>query len=124
MTPRPRRLDHVGVFVSDLERTRAFLEDVLGLELAERDEDEHFRIVELKRGDAEVHLFEAKSGPTKPHVNHLAFEVERERFDAFLDHLRWRRVAFSGPHRFKDTKFVKFEDPDGLTWECICKDVR
>ena len=115
----PLKLDHIGVFVSDLERAREFYEATLGMQLVERDEDDSHHMMTLRAGDQEIHLFQPKSSRAA-HLNHVSYRIDAARFDDFVRGLESRGVAYSGPHRYRNTKFVKFKDPDGLIWECLC----
>jgi catechol 2,3-dioxygenase-like lactoylglutathione lyase family enzyme len=127
MLPLPSHdLDHIGIFVSDLDRSRAFYEQVLGMQLVERSEDADFWMLTLRSGDHEVHLFQPKSpGPAvTPRIDHLAYRIERRDLDAAMADLARRGIAYSGPHRYQDTSFIKFRDAAGLTWELICLDPR
>jgi len=115
------QLDHIGVFVRDLERARAFYEGVLGLELAARSEDEAFRIWTFRHGAFEVHLFEPKK-QGDPRIDHVAVRVSREELDEKIKELRGKEISFSGPHRFEGTTFVKVRDPDGSVFEWTALD--
>jgi glyoxylase I family protein len=110
-------LDHVGVFVSNLDDSKRFYVEVLGLDLIEEDEDEFVWMVSLKSKDQEVHLFKSKDPSTKAHLNHLAFRVSFDQLEALKSDLRNQGVKFSGPFKYKNTEFIKFKDPDGVTWE-------
>jgi catechol 2,3-dioxygenase-like lactoylglutathione lyase family enzyme len=114
-------LDHVGIFVDDLDNSRRFYETILGMNFVEKTEDEHVWMVTLKRGQQEFHLFKAKEGSPTPHINHLSFEVTSTEFESKILELGKSNVAISGPHFFQNTKFIKFKDPSGITWEWICK---
>jgi catechol 2,3-dioxygenase-like lactoylglutathione lyase family enzyme len=118
----PARLDHLGVFVTDLAKSRAFYETHLGMEFVESEEDEAFSIVTLRAGAQEVHLFQARQGPTKPHVDHASWRVDARRFAELRAQLAAAGVEVHGPYRYKDSQFIKFADPDGLEWEYIAAD--
>lgn len=83
---RVRQIDHVTLVVQELERSRRFYEDVLGMEAAQRP---GFRFPGLwfRAGATLVHLIEAhaESGPAEFFVpeqclisrtHHFAFEVD------------------------------------------------
>jgi len=115
-------LDHVGIFVSDLERARSFYQQNLNFEFVEEDEDETVWMMTLKGGGQEVHLFKAKSPGRSPHINHLAYRVSASQLESLMSDLKRRGVSFEGPERYKNTRFIKFKDPDGLVMEYICSD--
>lgn len=118
----PPRLDHLGVFVADIARSRAFYETHLGMEFVETDEDDAFRIVTLRAGAQEIHLFQAKGGPTTPHFNHASYRVDARRFAELRARLAAAGIEVGGPYRYKGSRFIKFKDPDGLEWEYIAAD--
>jgi len=115
-------LDHAGVFVDDLERARAFYERTLGMSFIENDEDDHVWMATLRSGAQEVHLFKSKTEAVRPHLNHLAFRVSKGDLAARLSALREEGIAFTGPHRYNNTSFSEFKDPDGLSSELIAVD--
>ena len=115
-------LHHIGIFVADLERSREFYEKHLGMQLVEQSEDDSAWMMTLQAGDQEVHLFQAKDTAARPHINHLAYWIDPEDLDPTMKDLTRRGIAFTGPHRYRNTVFIKFQDLDGITWECICQD--
>jgi catechol 2,3-dioxygenase-like lactoylglutathione lyase family enzyme len=120
--PRGARLDHIGVFVSDLQRSRRFYERHLGMELVGEGEDEGMSMVTMRSGTQEVHLFRPKSGDVVPRFDHVSYRVDARRFDEVRTELAAAGIACSGLHRYKNTRFVKFTDPDGLVWEYVTVD--
>ena len=91
---RPRRLGHVNLYVSELERSIAFYEKVCGIELVRREPDirggfhsngnthHDVGLIEVSRGvdrlgrDGKVQI--AASRGTKVGINHLGWEMENE----------------------------------------------
>lgn len=120
--PDEAALDHLGLFVTDLERSRAFYEEVLGMRLVDRDEDEGFFMLTLRGGAREVHLFQPKAPDVPARIDHIALRVGPDAFEWHMADLRRRGIPFSGPHRYRGTRFVKLADPDGLVWEYITED--
>src|SRR5256885_12054978 len=59
--PMPMRLDHLGIYVEDLDKALAFYCGVLGLDRPEvEDKPEHrMRIARVRLGDVELELIEA-----------------------------------------------------------------
>jgi catechol 2,3-dioxygenase-like lactoylglutathione lyase family enzyme len=112
-------MDHIGAFVSDLERAVAWCQDMLGMRLAAEDHDGGARMAVLRFGGQEVHLFEDKMGRTAPRLDHVAGRVRAPGLEEAMRRLGERGVAFSGPHTYQDTSFIKVRDPDGLVWELI-----
>jgi catechol 2,3-dioxygenase-like lactoylglutathione lyase family enzyme len=120
--PRRPRLDHVGVFVSDLGRARLFYERHLGMEFLEEGEDEGVAMVTMRSGEQEVHLFKSKRDAVPARFDHVSYRVDGRRFEELRSELAAAGVACSGPHRYQNTRFIKFSDPDGLVWEYVTVD--
>lgn len=92
---RPRRLAHVNLWVSDLERAISFYESVCGLELVRRERDlliafhsngnthHDIGIIEVSRGRDRYGrngmLQIPKTRGLAPGLNHLGWEMENER---------------------------------------------
>lgn len=112
------QIDHVALTVTDLKRSIAWYQDVLGLERKHQDEigDEP---AFLYAGGTALALFEAASAtPGKTPdtdtiaMRHLAFRVDRMNFELTQAELREAGVNF----QFADhdiSHSVYFKDPDG-----------
>ena len=123
------RLQHVGLIVSDLERSRRFYGDALGLEEVPRPPNFTFAGAWFRFGGTEIHLLaEADTtgragasdpGPSAAYglVAHVALEVED--FEAALARLRESDVPLiGGPMpRGDGVTQVFFRDPDGHVLE-------
>lgn len=121
-----KHVHHISFAVSDLERSRAFYEDVLGLETIERP-DFGLAGVWYRAGASEVHLIQTPDGvdagrpPGKlsPIANHQAFAIDDYR--ASLEALRGHglEVLETGPERGQ----LWVADPDGNVIELIAPPV-
>jgi catechol 2,3-dioxygenase-like lactoylglutathione lyase family enzyme len=123
------RLQHAGLIVSDLERSRRFYSDALGLEEVPRPQNFTFAGAWFRFGETEIHLLaEADTtgragardgGPSAAFglVSHIALEVED--LEAALVRLEENRVApIGGPmSRGDGVTQVFFLDPDGYVLE-------
>ena len=92
MAHRVTALHHVALPVSDLERSRRFYREVLGLAEIERPASFDFRGAWFALGDGQLHLIE-RQGATlrlgKPvDSRDVHFAVRVDDFDATLAHLR------------------------------------
>jgi catechol 2,3-dioxygenase-like lactoylglutathione lyase family enzyme len=114
-------LDHVAIEVADLDEAERWYADVLGLERAIPEWDPP-RV--MAAGGSGVALFPAAGGKVEPlpHMNHIAFRVDRASFDAARERLPARGVEL----RFSDhgqAHSVYFTDPDGHRLELTTYDV-
>ena len=119
-----KAIDHVTIVVNDLERSRAFYRDLLGMNETTRP-DFGFPGYWFQSGTTQIHLIESQKGCSVPgggldpeQVNagmthHFAFEVDdaREAHRHLVD--SGIRIQ-GGPHRRPDGCIqVWFYDPDG-----------
>ncbi|MDG2307975.1 MAG: VOC family protein [Candidatus Binatia bacterium] len=117
-----KRAHHVSVQITDLERSRAFYEGVLGFEETERP-DFGFPGVWYQLGDVQVHLIGEipgmdRSTPPKslsPAATHLAFQIDD--YQATLDAVTESGVEAFGLGEEVGQLFVR--DPDGNIIELI-----
>jgi catechol 2,3-dioxygenase len=91
--PRPRRLGHVNLFVSDLEASLAFYETVAGFEIVRREPEIGGGFLSNGATHHDIGLIQVAGGPltgrgghvqassgraNRPSLNHLAFEMASE----------------------------------------------
>lgn len=127
-----RRLDHAAVLVKDVERSRRFYGQVLGMEEVPRPSNFNFPGAWFRRGSAEVHLIgEAEHGRTaqvqpgnyRPdelstgHAAHIAFEVAD--LEEARRHLRDHNVEIVGGPRPRGDGVLQMYvcDPDDYVIE-------
>ena len=135
------RINHTGITVSDLQRSKRFYEDVLGFRSEVEDEkqgeavsavvgfpDTHLKIAMLSLGDTVIELIQYFH-PQPGHMQgrncdvgaaHIAFEtadIERSVQDLAAQGITSTPVFYvaSGPQ--KGRSFSYFADPDGITLE-------
>jgi catechol 2,3-dioxygenase-like lactoylglutathione lyase family enzyme len=118
------RLQHTGLVVADLERSRRFYGEALGLEEVPRPPNFTFAGAWFQCGDDQIHLLSegdttSRAGGPEPGpgaevglIHHLAFEVDD--LDAACDRLERHGVAlFGGPMPRGDGVMQVFVlDPD------------
>jgi catechol 2,3-dioxygenase-like lactoylglutathione lyase family enzyme len=121
----PARLNHTIVWCRDQKKSARFLTEVLGLPPPRR--FMHFLVVDLAN-DVSVDYYEEKDEPIA--LQHLAFLVEEDDFDAALERIRkrtkeiWADPAKTEPGRINHHfggRGVYFDDPDGHLFEIITK---
>jgi len=130
----PVTLHHVALYVSDLDRTRAFYCNVLGMHEISRPADFTFPGAYFKRGNAEVHVVvETTPGRTAElrtpwsadelrtgYCVHFAFEVPS--LDTYRDTLAAAGITPVGgpPIRADNVEQIYLADPDGHILELLC----
>lgn len=123
------RIQHVGLVVSDLERSRRFYAEALGLEEVPRPANFTFDGAWFRFGGTEIHLLveahttggagqgDAGAGAERGLTHHLAFEVDDLR--PALARLDEHGVALRGGPMPRGDGFTQafFLDPDGYVLE-------
>jgi catechol 2,3-dioxygenase-like lactoylglutathione lyase family enzyme len=123
------RIQHVGLVVSDLERSRRFYADALGLEEVPRPSNFTFDGAWFLFGGTELHLLseahttggagqgDAGAGASRGLTSHLAFEVDD--LEPALARLAEHDVELAGGPmpRGDGVTQVFFLDPDGYVLE-------
>lgn len=119
------RLNHTIVWCRDQKKSAHFLTEILGLPPPRR--FMHFLVVDLEN-DVSVDYYEEKEDPIA--LQHLAFLVREEEFDAALARVRehtkeiWADPAKREPGRINHHfggRGVYFQDPSGHLLEIITK---
>ena len=92
MVPNVTALHHVALPVSDLERSRRFYAESLGLREIERPAAFDFPGAWFALGDGQLHLIERRDGTTRGDrpldSRDVHFAVRVDDFDAMLAHLK------------------------------------
>jgi len=123
------RIQHVGLVVSDLDRSRRFYADALGLEEVPRPSNFAFDGAWFRFGGTEIHLLSdahATGGAGQPDpgkgaergmTHHLAFEVDD--LDGACARLTENGVSLAGGPMPRGDGYVQvfFRDPDGHVLE-------
>lgn len=120
-----RRIKETCIYVTDLERTKAFYTETLGLPLISLVKGRH---VFFRAGESVLLCFIADVTEAEkelpPHGArgsiHFAFEVESKEYDAALQKLRDAGVHILHEHTWKGgLRSFYFHDPDGNLLEVI-----
>jgi len=124
VTFRVDAIDHVEVFVRDIENAARWYADVLGLEEEARWDPEP---VFLAAGSSALALFRAK--PDAPLQrprdgcgwHRVAWATSKGGFESAQRHLSEKRIPFRGPIDHEIAWSIYFEDPDGNPLEITCE---
>jgi catechol 2,3-dioxygenase-like lactoylglutathione lyase family enzyme len=116
-------LHHAALTVADLDKSRAWYQDVLGLELAfdEAAEGRRACVLILPGSGQAIGLVEHGPGrrqpfdPTVVGLDHVAFTVgSREGLDDWASRLDAKGVSHSGAIDVPPGAILNFKDPDGI----------
>ena len=122
-------IDHVAVFVLDLEATAEFYVNVLGMPVmsvtSNRDsQDSTHMVVDIGNGVGfaffdfpHVERLKVPAPEGVGGIMHAAIPVQRARFDEIVGRLDGRQVDY---RRIEDSVYVR--DPNGLTLELMARD--
>ena len=125
---RPRKLGHVGIFVKDLERSKKFYTEVVGLKASDEfpgkavflycGHDHHdtvlFQLPTEKAG---------RSQNDRVEVQQISYEVDRlDDLKQKAAELRAQKIEVIGPERKTAgmDKTIEFNDPDGNKIQFYC----
>jgi catechol 2,3-dioxygenase-like lactoylglutathione lyase family enzyme len=121
---RPKALDHVGLSVTDMDKTLHFYQ-VLGLELLRTSgpDAEGVRSAVIKVGGQEINLF-SRPGLVSideenlTGVHHFCLNMDADSIDDLIADLRGAGVSIvRGPVERRDGTSVFVHDPDGVRVE-------
>ena len=119
MTFAVDRMDHVEVFVRDIEASVKWYQDVLGLTVVRRWDPAP---VMIGANETMIALFKARregpsngDGDAQPPIRwrRVAWRTSEAGFDEAQRHLAGRKVAFQGPVDHGCAWSIYFNDPDG-----------
>jgi catechol 2,3-dioxygenase-like lactoylglutathione lyase family enzyme len=123
------QIDHVEVFVSDLDRSLQWYGNVLGLVEVRRWDPEP---VLIGAGDTYLALFLARSGlpnihgakpiPPPYRWHRVAWRVTAEGLGEAIRHLQGHRIKLRGPVDHGGSVSIYFDDPDGNPLEITTYD--
>lgn len=104
-----KSMNHVSVFVPNVQKSVEFYQGLFGLPLLTRQDPG----INLSTGSGFLGIYPAQAGATAGSINHLCFGLEDFDADAVLKQLMDRGIK--GNIRLRgDTKELYFTDPDGI----------
>jgi lactoylglutathione lyase len=126
---KPKALDHVGLKVSDMDRSLRFYCEGLGLELLRRsDKGPGISSAVIRIGAQEMNLFSDPafdaplSGGNPTGMDHFCFEIESGSVADLVAALGRAGIAVAkGPIKRRDGTSLFVSDPDGVRVELILK---
>jgi catechol 2,3-dioxygenase-like lactoylglutathione lyase family enzyme len=123
---KPKAFEHVGIIVTDMERSLRFYSDGLGLGLLRRRGSGRESFAALKAGDAEFNVFcnpDLVSRDTPQRVDHLCLAMDYATVDDLIAALHEAGIVLaSGPVKRSDGMALFVHDPDGLRVELLVKE--
>ncbi len=125
---RPRKLGHVGIFVTDLERSKKFYTKVVGLKLSDEFPGmaaclycghDHHDTVLFQLSTEKV----GRSHNDRVEIQQISYEVDRlDDLRQKAAELRAQKIEVIGPERKTAGmhKTIEFNDPDGNKIQFYC----
>ena len=114
------QIDHVEVFVRDLDKAAKWYQEVLGLREIHRWQPEPIMI---GAGSTKLALFQARGDvPKTPGVrqvppalrwHRVAWQTDKEGFQEAQAHLTEHGIKYRGPIDHQIARSIYFDDPDG-----------
>lgn len=119
------KIKETCLYVKDLEVTKSFYSNMLGLELISFVPNRH---VFFRVGDEVLLCFDPKATEAEtslpPHFaygkQHIAFEVAKDQYDSWKEMLTKSGVSITHEHHWKEDLYsFYFDDPDGHVLEIL-----
>ena len=107
---KTKGIDHVVIWVSDLERSKRFYIDLLGMSIAHESRWQSF----LRCGEQQLALFQVRDGAevtSGAELNHMALVMEAANYAEVKAKLEHEGIEVTG--RQGDDRCIYFDDPDG-----------
>ena len=134
MPPKIKQIAEVALVVSDLERSRRFYQEVLGLEEFHWDKMQPGAGIVFHIGNGYIGLWLPGAWPRiNPHLGpaedlgrraHVVLSIDHSEVEAGLETLRKHNVRFWGPRYGEGGEVhIDFEDPDGHMLEFLAKKI-
>jgi len=113
----PLEIDHVCLQVSNLEKTKAYLESIFDFKFFQHPNSDKTLAVESKN----VHFFIEESDLPQLHLakQHISFEIEN--MNAFKEKLETMNIKFDSgtfsSFKYRNYHWVEWRDHDGIRLE-------
>ena len=126
---RVKGLGEVSIQVRDLDAMQKFYEEVVGLEVLRRDDDERFVFFKVAEGygghSQNLALFEASNtlNPQESTLHHIALNVALEDFESERMRLEGLGLKVNATvHEWLHVRSLYFYDPEGNHLEFVAYD--
>jgi len=129
MQPKIHGVLETCIYVSDLEQTKRFYRDILGIQVHSELEGRH---VFFKTGSSMLMVFiaqESRRGKTLPPHGadgdiHLALKINRDDLQQWKEYLKKNNITIESEHAWGDRGIsLYFRDPDGNLVELVNPDI-
>jgi catechol 2,3-dioxygenase-like lactoylglutathione lyase family enzyme len=114
-----KNLDHIALYVTNLARSVAWYQNILGMEKRFQYQDQTGlgNPIGLGQGQGSIVLFPSPPDPPMiPLQGHIAFTLSRDNFTLAQQHIRQQGVPFDVV-AYKTSIAIYFLDPDGYQIE-------
>lgn len=114
------KLDHVGVYVKDLDKSVQFYQEIFGFKIASKFESGEAKIATLDLGGGLLELVQRPGSPGSPPVgnwSHLA--ISEPKFDETVAKLDVKKIEKQLITMANGNRLCFFNDPDGHTIEIM-----
>lgn len=114
------KLDHIGVYIADLEKSIKFYEEMFGFKLVNRFMSGEAKIATLDIGGALLELVQRPGSPGTPPVgnwSHLA--IHAPEFDETVAKVDTKGIQKRLVTQANGNRLCFFNDPDGHTIEIM-----
>jgi len=120
-----KRIDHIEIIPSDLERSISFYSDILNFKIKSRHKvgmEPLEEVVYLQLGDTMLEIMKVRQPATSPdeqwHIGYRMMAIEVEDMDKAVEYFKSNNVEISwGPVDLRGSKRAEIKDPDGLSIE-------
>ena len=112
--------DHVGIYVSDLETSAEYYQDLFGFNVHSRLIDHGIQIIFMDMGSALLQLKQSNMPGTPGHGKYNHFAVHTDDYDDFIEKLDARDISYWEMTLGPGKRLVNFTDPSGHDIE-VCE---
>ena len=113
-------LDHVGIYVSNLDESIKFYEKLFNFKVHSRLNDHGIKIVHMDMGSALLQLKQSSTPGTPGHGKYNHFGVYTDDSDDFIEKLKEMDIDYWEMSLGPGQRLVNFSDPSGHDIE-VCE---